>query len=149
LSKLLRALREPTKLFNSLRLSARATGTRFRELPVVAASNCRIERHRTARLEIDGRLYLGCFVPAVGRIAARSAATEIRLAESAVMRCDGVVQLGPGVRVTVGPHARVVIGDGPEPVDVFAVDRQGFPARREDAYRPALTQHELRELDAE
>lgn len=79
---------------------------------MVAASNCRIERHRTARLEIDGRLHLGDFVPAVGRIAARSAATEIRLAEAAVMRCDGTVQLGPGVRITVGRHARLVIGDG-------------------------------------
>jgi acetyltransferase-like isoleucine patch superfamily enzyme len=109
---LLSALREPTKLINSLRLSARATGTRLRDVPVVATSNCGIERHRTARLEIDGRLYLGCFVPAVGRIAARSAATEIRLAESAVMRCEGTVQLGPGVRITVGPRARLVIGDG-------------------------------------
>src|SRR5688500_9905730 len=106
---LLRALREPTKLINSLRLSARATGTRLRQLPVVATSHCRIERHRTARLEVERRLYLGCFVPAVGRIAARSAATEIRLAESAVMRCDGIVQLGPGVRITVGPRARLVI----------------------------------------
>lgn len=109
---LLGALREPTKLINSLRLSGRATGTPFRELPVVATSNCRIERHRTARLEIDGRLTLGCFVPSVGRIAARAAAAEIRLAESAVMRCDGFVQLGPGVRVTVGRHARLSIGDG-------------------------------------
>ena len=79
---------------------------------MVAASNCRIERHRTARLEIDGRLHLGCFEPAVGRIAARGAATEIRLGEAAVMRCDGTVELGPGVRVTVGRHARLVIGDG-------------------------------------
>jgi acetyltransferase-like isoleucine patch superfamily enzyme len=110
--RLLGALREPVKLISSLRLSARATGTRLRDLPVVATSNCRIERHRSARLEIAGRLHLGCFVPAVGRIAARDAATEIRLAESAVMRCDGVVQLGPGVRLTVGPHARLVIGDG-------------------------------------
>jgi acetyltransferase-like isoleucine patch superfamily enzyme len=109
---LLSALREPTKLLNSLRLSAQATGTPFHLRPVVAASNCRIERHRTARLEIDGRLTLGCFESAVGRLAARAAATEIRLGESAVMRCDGLVQLGPGVRVTVGPHARLSIGDG-------------------------------------
>jgi acetyltransferase-like isoleucine patch superfamily enzyme len=110
--KFLSALREPTKLINSLRLSAAVTGTRLRDVPVVATSHCRIERHRTARLEIDGRLFLGCFEPAVGRIAAHAASTEIRLAESAVMRCDGIVQLGPGVRVTVGPQARLVIGDG-------------------------------------
>jgi acetyltransferase-like isoleucine patch superfamily enzyme len=110
--RLLSALREPTKLINSLRLSAAATGTRLRDLPVVAAAHSRIERHRTARLEIEGRLFLGCFEPAVGRIAAHAASTEIRLAESAVMRCDGIVQLGPGVRVTVGRHARLVIGDG-------------------------------------
>jgi acetyltransferase-like isoleucine patch superfamily enzyme len=85
---------------------------RLRDLPVVATWDCRIERHRTARLEIDGRLYLGCFVPAVGPIAAHRAATEIRLAESAVMRCEGTVHLGPGVRATVGPRARLVIGDG-------------------------------------
>jgi acetyltransferase-like isoleucine patch superfamily enzyme len=110
--KFLSALREPTKLINSLRLSRAATGTPFREVPVVATSNCRIERHRSARLEIDGRLFLGCFVPAVGRIAARRAATEIRLGDGGVMRCEGIVQLGPGVRITVGPHARLVIGDG-------------------------------------
>jgi len=110
--KFLSAIREPTKLINSLRLSAAATGTRLRDVPVVATAHCRIERHRTARLEIGGRLFLGCFEPAVGRIAAHAASTEIRLAESAVMRCDGVVQLGPGVRVTVGRHARLVIGDG-------------------------------------
>ena len=45
-------------------------------------------------------------------IVVRSAATLIRLAESAVMRCDGIVQLGPGVHITGGPHARLVIGDG-------------------------------------
>ena len=75
-------------MVNSLYLSARSTGTPFREMPVVATSSCRVERHRTARLEIDGRLYLGCFMPEVGRVAVRGAATEIRLAESAVMRCD-------------------------------------------------------------
>jgi len=110
--RLLGALREPTKLVTSLYLSARATGTPFRRIPVVATRGCRIERHRTARLEIDGRLILGAFEPDVGRVAARGAATEIRLAESAVMRCDGLVQLGPGVRVTVGKDARLSIGDG-------------------------------------
>ena len=109
---LLSALREPTKLVNSLRLSAVATGTRLRDLPVVATAHCRIERHRTARLDIGGRLFLGTFEPAVGRIAAHAASTEIRLAEAAVMRCEGIVQLGPGVRVTVGRQARLVIGDG-------------------------------------
>jgi acetyltransferase-like isoleucine patch superfamily enzyme len=110
--RFLSALREPAKLINSLRFSALATGRRWRDVPVVATSRCRIERHRTARLEVGGRLFLGCFEPAVGRIAARNAATEIRLAEGAVMRCDGIVQLGPGVRVTVGRQARLVIGDG-------------------------------------
>jgi len=110
--RFLGALREPSKLINSLRLSAAATGARLRDVPVVASSHCRIERHRAARLEIDGRLFLGCFEPAVGRIAAHAASTEIRLADSSVMRCEGIVQLGPGVRVTVGRHARLVIGDG-------------------------------------
>ena len=110
--RLLTALREPTKVVNSLYLSARSTGTPLREMPVVATSSCRVERHKTARLEIDGRLYLGCFVPEVGRVAVRGAATEIRLAESAVMRCDGIVQLGPGVRITVGKDARLCIADG-------------------------------------
>jgi acetyltransferase-like isoleucine patch superfamily enzyme len=110
--RLLSALREPIKLINSLRLSTAATGARLRDMPVVAAAHCRLERHRTARLEITGRLFLGTFEPAVGRIAAHAASTQIRLGESAVMRCDGIVQLGPGVRVTVGPRARLVIGDG-------------------------------------
>ena len=106
------ALREPSKLATSLYLSARAGGMPFRRLPVIATRGCRIERHRTARLDIDGRLVLGVFEPEVGRVAAHGAATEIRLAESAVMRCDGLVQLGPGVRVTVGKDARLAIGDG-------------------------------------
>jgi acetyltransferase-like isoleucine patch superfamily enzyme len=109
---LLGALRDPLKLINSLRLSAQAAGTPLGRLPVVGCGNCRIERHGTARLQIDGRLTLGCFVPVVGRIAARDAASEIRLGESAVMRCDGHVQLGPGVRVTVGRQAHLSIGDG-------------------------------------
>ena len=109
--RLLGALREPTKLVTSLYLSARATGT-FRRMPVIATRGSRIERHRTARLEVDGRLVLGVFEPEVGRVAAHRAATEIRLAESAVMRCHGLVQLGPGVRVTLGKDARLAIGDG-------------------------------------
>ena len=109
---LLGALREPTKLLTSLRLSAHATGTPFRDMPVVAAAGCRIDRHRTARLEINGRLTLGCFMPWAGPIAAHRAAAEIRLAEGAVMRCDGLVQLGPGVRVTVARQGRLSIGDG-------------------------------------
>lgn len=48
----------------------------------------------------------------MGPIAARKAATEIRLGENAVMRCEGTVQLGPGVRVTLGRGARLSIGDG-------------------------------------
>lgn len=110
--RLLSGLREPTKLINSLRLSAAVTGSRVRDLPVVATAHCRIERHRTARLEIAGRLFLGTFEPAVGRIAAHDASTQIRLAASAVLRCQGTVHLGPGVRVTVGPNARLEIGDG-------------------------------------
>jgi acetyltransferase-like isoleucine patch superfamily enzyme len=109
---LLGALRDPMTLLNSLRLSRHATGTPFRQRPVVAVRRCRIERHRTATLEVHGRLHLGDFEPWVGRIAARDAATEIRLGESAVMRCDGIVQLGPGVRITVGRQARLAIGDG-------------------------------------
>jgi acetyltransferase-like isoleucine patch superfamily enzyme len=79
---------------------------------VRGTANCRIDRHPSARLEVNGRLYLGLFEPAVGPIAARTAATEIRLAEASEMRCTGTVQLGPGVRVTVGRKARLVIGDG-------------------------------------
>jgi acetyltransferase-like isoleucine patch superfamily enzyme len=110
--RLLGALRHPTRLINSVRFSTHATGTPFRRLPVVASPWSRLDRHPTARLEVDGRLSLGCFAPYMGPIAARTASTEVRLGEHAVMQCQGLVELGPGVRVTVGKGARLSIGDG-------------------------------------
>lgn len=110
---MLQALRDPGKVLNSIYLSGRFGRTATGAFPIVASSTSRLHAHRTARLSIHGRLYLGCFTPVVGDIVdRRTDRTIVRLAESAELTCLGTANLGPGVRLTIGRGAKFSIGDG-------------------------------------
>jgi len=79
----------------------------------MATRQSRFEAHPSAQLKIGRRLYLGCFRPVIGDIVDRDKDRAIvRLYERASFVTDGTVQLGPGVRVTVGANAELFIGDG-------------------------------------
>jgi acetyltransferase-like isoleucine patch superfamily enzyme len=105
----LSAPRQARKALVGLWLSRHATSPTFR-LPVVGNLRSRIIRRSGARLEVNGRLYLGDAPTYVGYVA-RGMAPVIELQERATLVIDGGVRVGDGTKVLVGPGARVTIGD--------------------------------------
>ncbi|MGH2755978.1 MAG: acyltransferase [Actinomycetota bacterium] len=88
-------------------------------LPIVSSWDARILRHRTARLEIEGQLFVG-FWPddARGRRPEGTLPPEpsqralLTLAKNSVLRTSGWVALGPGVQTRIHPDAELSLGEG-------------------------------------
>jgi acetyltransferase-like isoleucine patch superfamily enzyme len=85
----------------------RLFGLKFYRFPVIADFGSKIRKAHKAKLEIQGRLYLG------GRyIGDQSGAdTYMKLPRGTTCRILGRVKLGPGVRVILEPGANFSIGD--------------------------------------
>jgi acetyltransferase-like isoleucine patch superfamily enzyme len=92
-------------------MSARHASGHLAGIPIVATHQSQVHRHRTARFALGGRLHLGCMAPAIGDIVDRGRdRTIVRMDAFSTLETDGRVHLGPGVRVTIGKHGRLVIG---------------------------------------
>ena len=79
-------------------------------LAIVGNLRSRVIRGPGARVEVNGRLYLGdapTYVGAVGR----GMAPVVELQRDATLAIDGRVRLGDGAKILVGPGATVSIGD--------------------------------------
>lgn len=85
----------------------RLFGIGFYRFPLIVDLGSKIRKSRKARLQIDGRLYLG------GRYIGEQSGdgAYLKLAKGASCHIDGRVKLGPGVRVILEPGASLTIGD--------------------------------------
>jgi acetyltransferase-like isoleucine patch superfamily enzyme len=112
-AKVLRYAGRPGLVARSLWLSLLHGGSRWSELPIVAAWPARIERARGAQLDVAGRLVLGheALLPGYfGERAAGGPSVWLAGPGSRLVTGDGVL-LAAGVQVNVAPGAEVRIGD--------------------------------------
>lgn len=112
--KIRKALRiiwnNPKLIFNAIYsffVGLRLFGIKFYRFPIIVDVGSKIRKSRKARLQVDGRLYLG------GRYIGEQSGdgAYLKLARNSTCHIEGRVKLGPGVRVILEPGASLTIGD--------------------------------------
>jgi acetyltransferase-like isoleucine patch superfamily enzyme len=99
-----------------MRLSVAHSSGHPLDLPIVAAPGSVIDLQTAARLDLGGQLFLGYApdraqerrkggIPPIGR-------AVLGIASGGRLVTDGLVVLGPGAHVSVGPSAEMRIGEG-------------------------------------
>jgi acetyltransferase-like isoleucine patch superfamily enzyme len=96
----------------SMYWSVRLRGMLAMPLPVFTHWRTRWSVARTAKLIVRDRLVVGRMDTQIGQNGQEGLDHNvIQIGEGGRLEIDGSVTLGPGVRVLVGPHARLKIGD--------------------------------------
>ncbi|MFO7154434.1 MAG: acyltransferase [Caldicoprobacter oshimai] len=100
----------PKLIFNAIYsffVGLRLFGIKFYRFPIIVDVGSKIRKSRKARLQINGRLYLG------GRYIGEQSGNGayLKLSRNSTCHIEGRVKLGPGVRVILEPGANLTIGD--------------------------------------
>jgi acetyltransferase-like isoleucine patch superfamily enzyme len=102
---------KPSKVIKSVWLSIKHTD-HAKNFPIRAMWSAKIKRERSAKMTINGKLYLGDLITQIGEIGQiRYDRTIVQLAKNSHLNIDGIVTLGPGVRLIMGEDSKVSIGD--------------------------------------